>query len=81
LRGNKIPIVCCTNYFINTGTLKRPSKDGTASRVTEPFYIALVSDFTAVFLAGRAGRVLPKLPSVILPRFVRLSPLPILKVV
>jgi hypothetical protein len=34
----------------------------------------------AVFLV-RAERDLPKLPNVILPRFVRLSPLPMIKIV
>jgi hypothetical protein len=39
-----------------------------------PFFSA----FGAAFLAVRPGRDLPKLPVVIFPRLVRLSPLPII---
>jgi hypothetical protein len=42
-------------------------------------YYAFFSVCFAAFLVRRAGRAFPKLPNDIFPRFVRLSPLPIIK--
>jgi len=49
-------------------------------RILEISDQAFFSAFAAVFLAMRAGRNLPKLPIVIFPRLVLLSPLPMIAI-
>lgn len=50
------------------------------SKFLEAGYQAFFSAFGAAFFFMRAGRNLPKLPIVIFPRLVRLSPLPIVTI-
>jgi hypothetical protein len=65
----------------NHATEKRPSICGTVFNSLLYNDYAFFSAGAVAFLAERAGRDLPKLPMLILPFFVRLSPLPMISTI